>query len=83
MPERVKIWCPYASDVSEPDLGMFGVFALFRLSYPFEVLRCVEKPKEPRSNLAVMGVYAFNSSFFEVYPKLKPSWRNEMEISSP
>ena len=46
-----------------------------------KVLRCVEKPKQPKSNLAVIGVYAFNHKFFEVYPKLKPSWRNEMEIT--
>jgi glucose-1-phosphate thymidylyltransferase len=46
-----------------------------------KVLRCVEKPKEPKSNLAVIGVYAFNHKSFEVYPKLKPSWRNEMEIT--
>jgi len=46
-----------------------------------KVLRCVEKPKEPKSNLAVIGVYSFNSKFFEMYPKLKPSWRNEMEIT--
>ena len=46
-----------------------------------DVLRTVEKPKEPKSNLAVIGVYAFNPTFFEVYPKLKPSWRNEMEIT--
>ena len=45
------------------------------------VLRTVEKPKEPKSNLAVIGIYAFDSSFFEIYPKLKPSWRNEMEIT--
>ena len=45
------------------------------------VIRTVEKPKEPKSNLAVIGVYAFNRRFFEVYPKLKPSWRNEMEIT--
>lgn len=45
------------------------------------VLRTVEKPKEPKSDLAVIGIYAFNSSFFEVYPRLKPSWRNEMEIT--
>jgi len=45
------------------------------------ILRTVEKPKEPKSNLAVIGVYAFNHSFFEVYPKLKPSWRNEYEIT--
>ena len=46
-----------------------------------KVLRTVEKPKEPKSNLAVIGVYAFNESFFKVYPKLKPSWRNEYEIT--
>ena len=45
------------------------------------VLRTVEKPREPKSNLAVIGVYAFNPSFFKVYPKLKPSWRNEFEIT--
>ena len=45
------------------------------------VLRTVEKPREPKSNLAVIGVYAFDSSFFKVYPKLKPSWRNEFEIT--
>lgn len=45
------------------------------------VLRAVEKPREPKSNLAVIGVYAFNGSFFEVYPKLRPSWRNEFEIT--
>jgi glucose-1-phosphate thymidylyltransferase len=45
------------------------------------VLRTVEKPKEPKSDLAVIGIYAFNSSFFEIYPRLKPSWRNEMEIT--
>jgi len=44
------------------------------------VLRTVEKPKEPKSNLAVIGANVFNSNFFEVYPKLKPSWRNEMEV---
>ena len=45
------------------------------------VLRCVEKPKEPKSNLAVIGVYAFNHTFFEGYPRLRPSSRNEMEIT--
>jgi len=45
------------------------------------VLRAVEKPREPKSNLAVIGVYAFNETFFKVYPKLKPSLRNEFEIT--
>lgn len=46
------------------------------------VLQCVEKPNEPSSNLAVIGVHAFNSPFLEVYPKLKPSWRNMRDIAS-
>ena len=45
------------------------------------VLRAVEKPKEPKSDLAVIGIYAFNKTFFEIYPSLGPSWRNEMEIT--
>jgi hypothetical protein len=44
------------------------------------VVQTAEKAKEPKLNLAVIGVYAFNSTFFEVYPKLKPIWRNEKEI---
>jgi glucose-1-phosphate thymidylyltransferase len=39
------------------------------------------KLSELESNLAVIEAYALNSSFFEVYPKLTPSWRNEMEIT--
>jgi len=45
------------------------------------VLRTVEKPKEPKSNLAVIGVHGFNPTFFKVYPKPIPSWMNEMEIT--
>ena len=44
------------------------------------VVRTAEKAKEPKLNLAVIGVYGFNPTFAKVYPKLKPSWMNEMEI---
>jgi len=56
-------------------------YGIAELAPDGSVIRTVEKPKEPKSNLAVIGVYAFNHRFFEVYPKLKPSWRNEMEIT--
>ena len=41
----------------------------------------MEKPKNPPTNLAVIGIYFFTPKIFEIIKKLKPSWRNELEIT--
>jgi len=46
-----------------------------------KVLRIVEKPKEPETNQAVIGIYMYDAEVFDICRTLKPSDRGELEIT--
>jgi glucose-1-phosphate thymidylyltransferase len=56
-------------------------FGVAELDSKGKVIKLVEKPKEPKSDLALVGIYFFRKNIFDMIRDLKPSWRNEYEIT--
>ena len=60
-----------------PDAHRFGVAEL----KGEKVIGIEEKPKEPKSNFAVTGLYIYDSDVFDAIKTLEPSGRGELEIT--
>ena len=65
----------FLKEVDDP--GRFGIATVKN----GKITKIVEKPKNPKSNLAVTGVYIYDNTVFDKIDRIKPSARGELEIT--
>jgi glucose-1-phosphate thymidylyltransferase len=77
--EEFKLLAPTAQILLArvPNPNHFGVAELVE----GRVVRLEEKPPQPRSDLALVGVYMFTAPIFEAVNAIRPSRRGELEIT--
>lgn len=71
----------YAAGIALQHVDNPSQFGIAEVNDEGNVIRLVEKPDQPPTDLALIGVYVFSSAIFDAIADIEPSWRGELEIT--
>ena len=71
----------YAAGIALQHVDDPRAFGIADVDAGGSVRRLVEKPDDPPSDLALIGIYVFSPAVFDAIERLEPSWRGELEIT--
>jgi glucose-1-phosphate thymidylyltransferase len=71
----------YAAGIALQHVDNPEQFGIATVGEDGTVFELTEKPNDPESNLALIGIYVFSPAIFEAINELESSWRGELEIT--
>jgi len=71
----------YGAGIALQEVDNPQAFGIADVDDDGNVTELIEKPDDPPTNLALIGIYVFSNDVFDVIEQLEPSWRGELEIT--
>ncbi|WP_348611338.1 glucose-1-phosphate thymidylyltransferase [Halobaculum rarum] len=71
----------YGAGIALQEVDNPQAFGIADVDDAGKVTQLIEKPDDPPTNLALIGMYVFSPAVFDAIDDLEPSWRGELEIT--